>query len=370
MKLAPLVLTTREPVARPDDPLPTLGDPAVENVHHGSIAVVSADGRLIDAVGDPAWSTFTRSTLKPFQALPFVREGGPARFGWSSRQVALLCASHSGEAMHVDLVKTMLSAADCDETCLQCGCQVPGYHAGLGIPPPPDARGSALEHNCSGKHAGFLAACRLHREPVETYLDPSSPLQRRIRQAVASLAGLDPDTLPCGTDGCSAPNYALPLSRLAGLYAQLAQGAAARSEGDSLDLLFDAMTTHPDLVSGTARSDLALMTLGGGDWVAKIGADGVQAIGIRSAGIGIAIKVADGNRDALYCVVVEVLRQLGLLRTPAGKAWDPSAERWFSSGVHNARGLRTGRLVPAFKLAAAVSGVAPSDRVQGEETFK
>ena len=349
MNVEPLVFTTREPTVPGGDGTRAFNRASVENVHFGSIAVVSVDGGLRQWVGDPHWSTFTRSTLKAFQALPFIREGGHTRFGWTSRQVALMCASHSGETMHTEIVASMLASADCDASRLQCGCHVPGWYAAQGRTPPTDGSWSPLQHNCSGKHAGFLAACRLHGEPIDDYLQPSAPLQRRVAAAVADLAGLAPHAMAWGTDGCSAPNFALPLSKLALLYAQLAQGTAARNEGESLGVLFDAMTAHPELVSGTARSDLSLMTRGGGDWVTKIGADGIQAIGIRSAGLGIAIKVTDGNRDALYCAVVEVLRQLGLA-PPEGALGTGWPDRWYLTKLHNARGLVTGRMSPAFTL--------------------
>lgn len=351
MSVEPLVFTTREDAPASDGPLPTLDSPSVENVHHGAIAVVSIDGGLLHWVGDPHWPTFTRSTLKAFQALPFVRDGGAERFGWTSEQVALMCASHSGEAMHTDVVRWMLASVDCEERHLQCGCHVPGWYAALGTAPPVGTRWSPLEHNCSGKHAGFLAACRMQGDPVAAYLDPAAPLQRRIASSIGTLAGVASEDLARGTDGCSAPNYRMPLSRLARLYALLAQGVAAPREGASLGVLFDAMTAHPELVSGTARSDLALMKSGAGDWVTKIGADGVQAIGIRSLGIGIAIKVADGGRDALFGTVVEVLRQLGLLdrdRLPADFAG------WHRTQLLNVAGLVTGRIVPAFKMRSTV----------------
>lgn len=331
----------------------------VENVHHGSIAVVSADGELTHFAGDPDYLTFTRSTLKPLQAVPFIRECGPARFGWTSREVALMCASHSGEDMHTKVVASMLASAGNDESQLQCGCQVPGWYAALDRMPPQGMRFTAIEHNCSGKHAGFLAACRLHGERVEDYLDPRSPVQRRVAAAVAEITGLQESALTTGTDGCSAPNFALPLSRLALAYARLAQGRAAPHAGDTmgeaLGVLFDAMTGHPELVSGTARSDFALMSFAPGDWITKIGADGAQAIGVRSAGIGVAIKIADGNRDALYCAVIETLRQLGFLdaSNDASDGVPERLARWRGPELRNARGLTTGRMSARFKLRAA-----------------
>ncbi len=343
MEAEPLVVTTRGTATGRD--APPAGE-AIENVHAGSVAVVSVDGGLVRWAGDAAHLTFTRSALKPLQALPFVREGGPAHFGWGSKEIAMTCASHSGEAMHVERVERMLATSGCEPAQLRCGCHVPGWYAALDREPPPGLALRAVEHNCSGKHAGFLAACRLHGEDPADYVDPDAPVQRRVAAAVADCADLPPHALVAGTDGCSAPNYALPLSRLALAFARLAQGTHARTEGESLGVLFDAMTRHPELVSGTARSDVDLMRHAPGDWVTKIGADGVQAIGVRSAGLGIALKVADGNRAAAMVATVEVLRQLGLL----GDSIPEALVRWGPRMLRNAAGLATGRIVSRFTL--------------------
>jgi L-asparaginase II len=160
---------------------------------------------------------------------------------------------------------------------------------------------------------------------------------------------MSPELMPTGIDGCSAPNYALPLSRLAHLYARLAQGERDARLGGALGMLFDAMTGRPDLVSGEARSDLRLMTAGRGDWVAKIGADAVQAIGVRSAGIGIAIKVADGASRALHSATVSVLDQLGLLDA----ASRDELEVLRQPSIRNARGAVAGDIRPLFTLQRA-----------------
>jgi L-asparaginase II len=141
-----------------------------------------------------------------------------------------------------------------------------------------------------------------------------------------------------GTDGCSAPNYALPLSALARAFARLAAPGPDPDFGDAPSTLAAAMTAHPEMVSGTNRSDLALMTAGRGDWVTKVGAEGVQAIGVRSAGLGIAVKIADGAKRGLYPVVVDVLRQLDLLDAKAAAALAP----WGHPEVRNYRGIATG----------------------------
>jgi L-asparaginase II len=324
----PLVVTTR-------------GD-YPECVHHGSIAVVDERGWLLAGVGDPQALNFTRSALKPLQALPLVEDGGMARFGFDSHELALMCASHNGEAIHVATAQRILDAIDATEGDLQCGCHVPSYFSHTSEEPPANRRWSQLFHNCSGKHGGFLAACRLHGRPLKNYLDPDAPVQRRVRDAVQAFAG--GREMPMGIDGCSAPNYALPLASLAHAFCRLALGSTP-----ALAALSYAMTRHPDLVSGTRRSDLALMQTGAaGDWVSKIGADGVQVLGIRSRGIGIAVRIADGNTRALMAATAEVLQRLGLLDDPART---PLA-RYARPAIRNYKGTVTGAVLPVFDLPA------------------
>lgn len=312
----------------------------VENVHLGSVAVVDRHGSLLWAAGDPHAMTFTRSAIKPFQALPFLRADGPARYGLSVAEVALLCASHSGEAMHVAAVESILNKIGLDEHCLACGCHAPLYYDSVGRAAPADQLWRQVHHNCSGKHSGFLAWCRLHGAPIEAYVDRAHPLQQAVRSTMSELTGLPVSAMPVGLDGCSAPNYALPLSRLAHLYARLAHGAADPQLGAPLGDLFEAMTTRPDLVSGQARCDLAYMQAGAGDWVSKVGADAVQTIGIRSAGLGIAIKLADGGTRSLQTATFAVLDQLGLLDGRQRALLEP----YRAPPLLNVRGSKVGEL--------------------------
>lgn len=333
MDVAPLVEVTR-------------GE-QVESIHFGAVAVVNTRGKLLYHAGNPDFLTFTRSALKPFQALPFLRDGGPAQFAYGSRELALMCASHSGEAMHTDIVHSMLHRAGCDESTLLCGCHVPIHFSTSGRQPAAGETFNQLHNNCSGKHAGFLAYCVQHGQPLDTYLDTAHPLQQAIRQSVAEMTGTPEAALVAGVDGCSAPNYGLPLSRLAYAYARLASRNPDSLYGDLPGRLFDAMTTHPELVSGTGRIDLAFMQTAPGDWVAKGGAEGVQAIGIRSAGLGIALKVVDGNARGLYPATISVLQQMGLLPAPEAT---PLAD-WMRPQLRNAIGLHIGEVRAAVHLA-------------------
>jgi L-asparaginase II len=314
-----------------------------ECLHLGSIAIVDADGRLITGVGDAHGLNFTRSALKPLQALGFVQDGGMDRFGFDSQMLALMCASHGGEAMHVTVVQRMLERIGARESDLRCGCHPPSYYTHTSTSAPPGARFNQLHNNCSGKHAGFLAYCRMHGQPLAGYLDPQSPLQQRVRANVERFAGQR--DLPMGIDGCSAPNFAMPLSALAHAFCRLAQG-----EAPELAALNYAMTRHPDLVSGTARGDLMLMRAGKGNWVSKVGADGVQAIGVRSRGIGIAIRIADGNRRALHVATLAVLQQLG----PAVATADTPLAPMDEHVIRNYRGVAVGAVEPMFTLPRLV----------------
>jgi L-asparaginase II len=326
----------------------------VESVHHGAVAVVDRAGRLLFAAGDPEFVTYTRSSLKPLQALPFVAAGGLERYELTTQEAALLCASHSGEPRHVEAAASILRKAGTDASDLQCGTHAPGFYEVRGeVPPPPPY--SPLSHNCSGKHSGMLAHCAACGYGKGDYLDFAHPLQREIRTAVSAMTGVPEEALHPGIDGCSAPNYAVPVARLALAFARLASVDVDPAYGRAPRQLADAMTKAPEMVSGEGRSDLALSRAGRGDWVCKVGAEAVQAIGIRSLGWGIAIKVADGSRRALLPATIGVLEQAGLLDAPAREALAPLA----TPTLRNYRGLAVGTERPVVVLDKADRPLTP-----------
>ena len=317
-----------------------------ECLHFGAVAVVNTRGQTVAWAGNPDWLCYTRSTLKAFQALPFVAGGGAAHFGLSSEHLALMCASHNGEDRHVAVAQGILEACGQTYKVLRCGCHVPYVFATLDTVPPAGFVPDERHHNCSGKHSGFVAYCVQHGHSVADYTEPLHPLQAAIRGHLARVTGLTEGDLVMGIDGCSAPNYAIPLSKLALAYARLASGPQDAEFGDSFGPLSGAMTAHPDLVSGSGRSDLAFMTAGRGDWVTKVGADGVQAFASKSRGEGFAIKISDANKPALFAATVEVLEQLGWLDDAQRQALKP----WRATRLVNARATLVGERKAVFTL--------------------
>ena len=281
-----------------------------ENVHYGSFAVVSASGDVLASAGDIDFPTFTRSALKPFQAMPLIAQA-VQRWSLDDADIALLCASHSGEPRHTERVATLLARIGASESALACGTHEPYFFRTLGQTPPPGAQYTRLQHNCSGKHTGMLMLAHVLGQPLAGYLDVAHPVQQAIAQSVAHFSGIAPERLVRGTDGCSAPNYAMPLRALAQAFARLTLETPDALYGGTPLRVARAMSQHPEMVSGEGRNDLFLMRAGGGDWVSKVGADGVQAIASFSRGVGIAAKVSDGNITPLMVALVSALDQLG-----------------------------------------------------------
>jgi len=342
---APALAAATAPSPAPAPLAVVLRGAMVDAVHVGSVAVVDRAGRLLYAAGNPWVDVPTRSALKPFQAMPLVAAGALERFGFTAAETALLCASHSGEERHVAAAAALLAKAGNGVDDLCCGSHVPYRYEATGLPPPPPPY-SPLAHNCSGKHAGMLAWCVHCGAPKAGYLDFDHPLQRAIRRSVAHFTGVAEDGMAWGIDGCSAPNYAVPLAALARAFARLAGDDDDPEYGAAPARLRAAMIAHPEMVSGEGRSDLALVRAGRGDWVAKVGAEGVQAIGISSRGWGIAIKVADGAARGLLPATVAALDALGLLDDTRRAALAP----WREPLVRNTRGIVTGTVRPVLVL--------------------
>jgi len=299
---------------------------AVESVHYGAFAVVDSRGQLVASWGNPDAVTFLRSSMKPFQALPFIEAGGHLRLALSPRQVAILCASHAGTDDHFEVLSRIQARIGVSQDDLLCGVHPPADDATRdamirrGEEPTPN------RHNCSGKHTGMLAFCRLTGETIEDYIGPGHPVQQQILQTFMEMCRVTPGEIARGIDGCSAPVFAIPLRNAALGYARLCDPHdLSPQRAEACRVITAAMTAHPGMVAGPGKFDTRLMAATGGKIVSKGGAEGYQQVGIMpgaiapgSPGLGMALKVSDGDPRgrARPAVTLEILRQLGAL-TPA-----------------------------------------------------
>jgi L-asparaginase II len=332
----------------------------VESVHFGAVAVVNQQGRLIAWYGDHKTSTYLRSTAKPFQALPFVEAQGPQAFGLTSKEIALICASHSGTDDHVVVAQSIQKKAGVTESDLLCGIHPPMHPA---TRERMQARGEAPtpnRHNCSGKHSGMLTSAQFHHWPLEDYVNPAHPLQKNILASFAEMCSLSPEQVSVGIDGCSAPNFAVPLYNAALAYARLSNPVELpASRAEACRTIAHAMTTHPGMIAGPDDFDTRLMEVTKGRLVSKGGAEGYQGIGLLpgamepgSPGIGITLKIADGGSrlNVRSAVVMEVLRQLNVL---SQREWETLSEFGPGLPVYNYRKILVGEGRPCFELQRA-----------------
>jgi len=322
----------------------------IESRHRGSIAAVDGRGRLAASVGDISVRTWYRSAAKPFQTLALVESGAAEAFGLTPAELSVITGSHSGEEIHLEAVRAILEKTGLTETSLLCGAHMPFDDAAARELRSSGRSPSVLHNNCSGKHAGMLAFCRHLGAPVENYIDPGHPIQRRIRSLLAEFSGIGEDEIDVAIDGCSAPVFGLTIEEMARGYGALVagsihEGSAARVVG--------AMIEYPEMVGGSRkRLDTDLMRVMNGSLISKVGAEGVQLLGVRPNGayphgLGIAIKIEDGDiRRARDPVVIETLRHLGLIDPRQAGALSAYA----GSKLFNYRGLEVGEVRPAFTL--------------------
>lgn len=338
----------------------------VESIHFGAIAVVDAGGRLLYSYGDPQSISFLRSSAKPFQALPFFERGGPQHFGLSQKEQALICASHEGSDEHVRTVEGIQRKAGIQEGDLQCGVHMPGDAAAYKSLIARGEQPSPNRNNCSGKHSGLLACAKMRGLPLKNYLELDHPVQQDILTTLAEMSDYPQERIEVGIDGCSAPNFALPLFNAALAYARLCDPAELpASRAEAARSITAAMTTYPEMISGRGEFDCRLMQADTGHILSKRGAEGFQAIGLMPGvagasprGIGIAFKVSDG--DLLFrtldieplnrvrpAVTLEILRQMDVL---GGDLAGGLADFGPVLPVKNHRGLVVGESRPSFQL--------------------
>ena len=325
-----------------------------ESIHYGAAAVVDRTGKLIASLGDPKMMMFMRSTAKPLQALPFIQSGGDKMFGLTPKEIALICASHSGTLDHYETVANLQKKIGITEDMLQCGKHSPYDRVSANLLIEKNQEPTQYHHNCSGKHTGKLAFAKLLQSDPGSYLELDHPVQKEIVKAIAEMCEFPEDEIVIGIDGCSAPVHGLPLYNAALGWAKLADPSDLIDErANACRTISSAMMEHPFMVAGPKRFDTDFMEIVKGRIFVKSGAEGYLGIGVLASddklGIGIVIKISDGDSAgrARPAVAIEIMKQLGVLSESdleQLKNYGPVRE------VKNWRKLAVGQLKTDFEL--------------------
>ncbi|WP_457324523.1 asparaginase [Roseateles sp. P5_E11] len=329
----------------------------VESRHAGALAIVDASGAVHTALGDIDRPIFPRSAVKLLQALPLVASGGAEAFSLTDAELALACASHSGEPEHVATAAGVLAKLGLTADALECGTQWPSREPVLrGMA----ARGEVatpLHNNCSGKHSGFVCvACLMARnagaEPAEFargYVAAEHPVMREVSSALSAATGVDVEQAPRGIDGCSIPTFALPLRSLALAFARCGTGQGLSDvNARAARRLRQAAAVAPFMVGGTDRFDTRVMQAFGERVFCKIGAEGVYCAALPELGLGVALKIDDGAARAAEAAFAAVAQ--GLLKTE-----DELLRSYSHLQLSNWRGIEVGALRPAQALTQALA---------------
>jgi L-asparaginase II len=323
----------------------------VESIHRGSLLIIDGDGNEVVNIGDAETVAFIRSSAKPFQVLPFLLSGGAEKFGFLESEIALACASHSGEKIHTTIAEKMLKKIGLSESDLRCGSHLPFNETRAEEMIRAGEKPTQLHNNCSGKHSAMLAFAKHIGADLKTYDLIENPIQQAILQTIADFTETPKDAIPLAIDGCCAPNFALSLRAMAKGFLKLVLPSSFDDElREACRRVVTAMMNYPELVGGTERLDTLLMQAARGKFISKIGAEGVWLCGVLPSekypkGLGIAMKIDDGDDKRARAVIsVEVLRQLGIFGENTLANYSPLP-------ITNRRGETVGRVEASFKIS-------------------
>jgi len=322
----------------------------VENRHRCAFVIVDATGKVIASAGDFARPVFPRSAIKSMQALAMVTSGAIEKFKLSDEELALACASHHAEDVHVAGVSRFLGHLGLGPDDLECGAHQPSNAAAREALRQAGRAPLALHNNCSGKHSGMLSVAKALGVPTAGYVKREHPVQVEVRKAIEMVVGEPLSTDRCGVDGCSIPTWAAPLSAWARGFARMATGDGLPNElGSAAKRVFDAATGRPLLVAGTGHLDTLVMETFGGRVMQKGGAEGVQCGAIRDKGWGYALKIDDGNMAASQAMVAALLLRFA----EPDAAQRAVLERFATQTVKNVRGAAVGELRATAEMRGA-----------------
>ncbi len=281
-----------------------------ENVYRGAYCVVNEQSEIIDQAGDIHTPVFPRSALKFIQVIPLLAAGGKEHFNFTDEEIAVMCASHNAEQRHIEVIHSIMQKAELNENMLQCGFHLPYREEDSRIFFTEHKKPSAMYNNCSGKHVGFLAYCKLKGYSTDNYLDINHPLQQEIKHCIAAFAEIDPSLLHIGIDGCSAPNFALSLFHLAVAFKNLSTPNRVENYwSEAAQVVIQSVKKHPFMVGGKERFCTELAELLGNHVIGKTGAEGVYAMTFHSKKMGAAIKTDDGKMGPQYFIAYDLVKK-------------------------------------------------------------
>jgi len=333
----------------------------VESRHTGAVAIADAEGRLLLALGDVNRPVFPRSAVKALQAIPLVESGAADAFGLGEEELAVACASHSGDCVHLDAVRSLLAKAGLDESYLACGAHWPVSERAMRELMHAGQRPEAIHNNCSGKHAGMLAAAVHLGFNPRGYERQDHELQLIIAGIISETCGIALNQSGIGIDGCSVPTWALPLAAMARGFARLGTGKGLAAErAFAAKRLIGACFAAPVLVAGEGRFDTIVMTALAPSVFVKGGAEGVHCAALPDLGLGIALKIDDGAKRGAERALAEVIAVL----IPEAQ---PVLADQREGELRNWRGIDVGRIDagPALLSALEALDTAPRRKAKG-----
>lgn len=319
----------------------------VESRHRAALAVVDTEGAVVLSAGDFQRPVYPRSAIKSLQAIALVESGAADAFDVTEAELALACASHSGEARHVEAVTAWLARLGLSADDLECGPQLPGHEASLIALLAGGGQATAAHNNCSGKHSGFLTLARHLGVPTKGYIDYGHPVQQRILGVLESMTGLDLSDAPRGIDGCGIPVLGIPLGNMALAMARLgAPDDQPEARQVACARLRKAVAAHPFNVAGSGRFDTRVMEATGEKAFVKTGAEGVYCGAFPELGLGVALKVDDGAGRAAEIIMARLLRRFDIL----SEAQAVGLGGIFTTPIDNRAGLVVGEIRPAAQI--------------------
>ncbi|MFZ5986955.1 MAG: asparaginase [Bacillota bacterium] len=320
----------------------------IESIHYGFVCIVDSLGKILYSLGDFNSKVFFRSSAKPIQVLPLIQSGAADSFGFSLKDIAIACASHSGQDIHQQTVDEILERLNLAETNLHCGIMQPYNEEerkkllSLGKSP------SVFHCSCSGKHSAMLALAKFRGYSIDDYEKLTNPLQQEILKTVAEFTDEDISFIPIGTDGCGVPIYLLPIYKIALSYARLVKYSQDTESPyhQACKTVFDAMNEFPQMVAGDYEFCTELMQATKGKLIGKVGCEAVYCLGIKEGNLGVLIKIIDGNERAVYPVVIQLLRELGILEENEFS----KLKHWYNPILKNNLGEQIGEILPILSI--------------------